>query len=259
MPSRGYKKVWSEAEKEEVIKEMLPFIKYTAYRLAWRLPPQLTVDDLISAGIMGLLDAMQRFDESKDASLKTYAEYRIKGAMLDEIRASDWTPKHLQGEILKMKRAYASLEQELGRPPTDEELAETLNIDLNDLYKLLQEANQSVQLSLEEIAHRVDRNGNGDYDIHEHLEDLSSESPYEYYEKQEMKTRLAEAIEELPEREKLILSLYYWEELTFKEIGEVLGLSESRVCQLHGQALRKIKEILSSKTLSRKTAVPVNT
>lgn len=246
MSSKGHKKVWSEEEKEEVIKDMLPFIKYTAYRLAWRLPPQLTVEDLISAGIMGLLDAMERYDESKEASLKTYAEYRIKGAMLDEIRASEWTPKHLQGEILKMRRTSASLEQELGRPPTVEELAEAMGIELNDLYKLLQDANQSVYLSLEEIAHRVDRNGNGEYDIHEHLEDISGEGPLEYYEKQEIQSRLAEAIEELPEREKLILSLYYWEELTFKEIGEVLGLSESRVCQLHGQALKKIKNILST-------------
>ncbi len=257
MPVRGYKKVWTEEEKEGIIKDMLPFIKYTAYRLAWRLPPQLTVEDLISAGIMGLLDAMERYDETKAASLKTYAEYRIKGAMLDEIRASDWTPKHLQGEILKMRRTYACLEQELGRPPTEEEVAEAMGIDLNDLHKLLQEANQSLQLSLEEIGHRVERNGNGEYDIHEHLEDTSGEGPFEYTEKEEMKARLVEAINELPERERLILSLYYWDELTFKEIGQVLGLSESRVCQLHSQALMRIKGKLYEQDSSKRVPVGV--
>ncbi len=241
MRFRGYSNKMTEAEKEAVIQEMLPYIKYTAYRLAWRLPPQLTVEDLISVGIMGLLDAIERFDPSRQTSLKTFAEHRIRGAMLDEIRSADWTPKHLQSKILHLRRTYASLEQELGRPPREEEVAEALGIELNELYKLLQEANQSVQLSLEEIAEKVDRNGNGEYNIHEHLEDVAGESPFEFCEKEEIKQKLAEAIQELPERERLILSLYYWDELTFKEIGQVLELSESRVCQLHSQALMRIK------------------
>jgi len=237
----------TEQEKEAIIQEMLPYIKYTAYRLAWRLPPQLTVDDLINVGILGLLDAIERFDPSKQTSLKTYAEYRIKGAMLDEIRSADWTPKHLQGKILHLKRTYATLEKELGRVPTEEEVAEALGIDSEELFQLLQAANQSIQLSLEEIAERIDRDGTGEYDIYEHLKDPLGETPFEYSEKRELKERLTEAIDKLPRRERIVLSLYYWEELTFKEIGRILNLSESRVCQLHSQALMKIRSYLKEK------------
>ncbi len=238
---QAYKTVVDEAERERIINDLLPFIKYTAYRLSWRLPPQLTVDDLISVGIIGLLDAIDRYDPSKQANIKTFAEYRIKGAMLDELRAADWTPKHLQKKINTIKSTYSSLEQKLGRHPTEEEVAEELGIELDELQKTLEKAHRSVSISLDEIESRVDRRGDGAYDIHEHLKDEETLNPFELLEREDAKEQLRRAIEHLPEREKLILSLYYWEELTFKEIGAILKISESRVSQLHSQALLRMK------------------
>jgi len=242
----GYKQTITAEEKEQIIQDMLPYIKYTAYRLAWRLPPQLTIDDLISVGIMGLLDAIDRFDPSRSTTLKTFAEYRIKGAMLDELRSAEWAPKHLQKKINELKNAFSHLEKTLGRPPSEEEVAEYLGIELEELFRLMSDASGVVTLSLDEIESRMD-NGNGDYNIHEHIMDESSDSPLVSAEKADMKRILSQAIEGLPERERIILSLYYWDELTFKEIGKVLSLSESRVSQLHAKALLMIKAKLENK------------
>ncbi|RMG75038.1 MAG: FliA/WhiG family RNA polymerase sigma factor [Nitrospirae bacterium] len=238
----GYKNyIVTEEEKEQIIQEMLPYIKYTAYRLSWRLPPQLTVDDLISAGIIGLLDAIEKFNPSKQATLKTYAEYRIKGAMLDELRAAEWIPKHLQKKINDMKNTYSELEKRFGRPPSEEEVAEEMGVDVEEVFKILNSAHRSTTLSIEGISQKIDNKNDGDYNIYEHLEDDSSPNPLKIIEDKEKKKILADKIRTLPEREQLILSLYYWEELTFKEIGEVLGVSESRVSQLHSQALMRLK------------------
>lgn len=241
MMLQAYKTGIDEAEKEKILNELLPFIKYTAYRLSWRLPPQLTVDDLISVGVIGLLDAIERYDPSKQANIKTFAEYRIRGAMLDELRAADWTPKHLQKKINTIKNAYSELQQKLGRQPTEEEVADELEIEIGELQSLLEKAHRSISISLDEISSKVDDRGDGNYDIHEHLSDDTSLNPLELLEREDAKEHLKRAIESLPEREKLILSLYYWEELTFKEIGAVLNVSESRVSQLHSQALLRLK------------------
>jgi len=238
---QAYRASIDEEEKERIIKDLLPYIKYTAYRIAWRLPPQLTVDDLVSVGIIGLLDAIDRYDPSRQANLKTYAEYRIKGSMLDELRAAEWTPKHLQKKINTVKATYSSLEQKLGRPPSEEEVAEELDIDLDELFKILNNANASISISLDEIESRVDRNGNGDYNIHDHIRDDKSDDPLTELEKADSREHLKKAITRLPEREQMILSLYYWEELTFREIGQILQISESRVSQLHSQALVRIR------------------
>lgn len=242
----GYKQTITDEEKEQIIQDLLPYIKYTAYRLAWRLPPQLTIDDLISVGIMGLLDAIERFDPSRSTTLKTFAEYRIKGAMLDELRSAEWAPKHLQKKINELKNAFSHLEKVYGRPPSEEEVAEHLGIELEELFRLMNDASGAVTLSLDEIESRVD-SGNSDYNIHEHIMDEATDSPLVSAEKADMKRILAEAIEELPERERIILALYYWDELTFKEIGKVLNLSESRVSQLHAKALFLIKVKLEKK------------
>ncbi len=238
---QGYRTITTEEEKEAVLKEMLPYIKYTAYRLAWRLPPQLTIDDLISVGVIGLLDAIERYDPARHANIKTYAEYRIKGAMLDELRSAEWAPKQLQKKINDLKSAYRRLEQRLNRPPSESEVAEELGINSDELFKLLHDANGAVTVSLEDIEHRVGQNGDGDYNIYEHLQDRNTEDPLRLIEKADVKDQLEKAMERLPEREKLILSLYYWDEITFKEIGRVLGISESRVSQLHSQAIIRMR------------------
>ncbi len=238
---QGYKSITTEEEKEAVLKEMLPYIKYTAYRLAWRLPPHLTVDDLISVGIIGLLDAIERYDPSRPNNIKTFAEYRIKGAMLDELRSAEWAPKQVQKKIKDLKTAYNTLEQKLGRPPTEQEVASELGIDLEEFFRVLQHANRSVTASLENIEEKVGQNCNGEYHIYEHLQDFNAQDPLELLEEADVKRQLLEGIERLPEREKTILSLYYWDELTFKEIGKILNISESRVSQLHSQAIVRMK------------------
>ncbi len=228
----------SEEEKEQVIRDFLPFIKYTAGRLAWRLPPQLTVDDLISAGLMGLLDALERY-ESGRSKLKTYAEFRVRGSMLDELRSAEWVPRSLKEKINAFKKTYAGLERELGRPPEDEEVAGALNLTLDEYYKTLGEANGAVAFRFEDF----DGNGPADdaLNILECIADQSVRNPLSALEEKAEKEMVARLIDELPEKERLLLSLYYWEELTMKEIGKIMKLTEGRICQLHNQALIRLK------------------
>jgi len=242
-----------ESEKEAVIREMMPFIKYTAYRYQWRMPPQMTVDDLISVGIIGLLDAIDKYDPSKKAKLKTYAEFRIRGAMLDEIRSNDWAPKTLRKKYNDIRAAYATVEKREGRLATEEEVAEYLGISVDELFDTMNRANNSVMISIEELEDiKANANG-GDYDIDEYLPDPDGNTPLEEAERNDQKRYLASLISRLPEKEKLVLSLYYFEELTFKEIGHILNLTESRICQLHAQALTKLKAEIDPVSLVRTT------
>ncbi len=228
----------SEQKKEKIIKDSLPFIKYTAYRLAYRLPPQMSVEDLVSVGTMGLLDALQRYTEGR-VKLNTFTEYRIKGAMLDELRSQDWVPRSLKTKIDQIKKAHHRLEKELDRLPTEEEVAESLAITLDEYYKTLQSASNAVVFSFEDFRDRMhDENG---MDVTECIPDRDMKNPLELLEKSSAKEALAQIINRLPEKEKLLLSLYYWEELTMKEIGKVMNLTEGRVCQLHSQAIIRLK------------------
>src|SRR4030043_546667 len=148
------KKELSEEEREQIVKDFLPFIKYTAYRLAWRLTPQLTVDDLMSVGIVGLLDALSRYRE-EEAKINTFVEYRIKGAMLDELRAHEWVPKSMKKKIASVEKACLELERERGRLPEAEEIAEKLHISLNEYYKILQGAQSGMMLRFEEFNRKI--------------------------------------------------------------------------------------------------------
>jgi RNA polymerase sigma factor for flagellar operon FliA len=233
----AYKTELSEAEKEKIINEFLPMIKYTAYRLTWRLPPQLTVDDLISAGVIGLLDALQRYEEGR-VKLNTFAEFRIKGAMLDELRAQEWMPKSLKKKVDTVKKAHLQMEKELGRLPEDKEVADLLGISLDEYYKILQNASSTVALRFEDFGNN---DGEHNLDVTECISDPEARSPLDIFEDKSKKEMLAKIISELPEKEKLVLSLYYWEEMTMKEIGKVMDLTESRVCQLHSQSLIRLK------------------
>jgi RNA polymerase sigma factor FliA len=238
MKMTDYKVDLSEAEKEKIINDSLPFIKYTAYRLAHRLPPQLAVNDLISVGIVGLLDALQRYTEGR-VKLNTFVEYRIKGAMLDELRSQDWVPRSLKTKIGQIRKAHRELEQNLGRMPYEEEIAERLEITLDEYYKTVQNASNAVVFSFEDFRDKMYEES--DMDVTECIPDPNAKSPLEILEESISKEALADLIEHLPEKEKLILSLYYWEEMTMKEIGKVLHLTEGRVCQLHNQALIRLK------------------
>jgi len=232
----------SELEKERITKDFLPFIKYTAYRLSWRLPPELAVEDLVSVGIIGLLEALGRYRE-EEGKLTTFVEYRIKGAMLDELRNHSNVPKSVKKKADTIKRAFRDLERELGRVPEDEEVAESLSLSLDDYYEILRRAHGPITLRFQDFAERThDEDG---IDITECLADPNAKSPLEVLEVNSRNRELARLIDKLPEKERLVLSLYYWEELTMKEIGRVMSLSEGRVCQLHSQAVIKLKAKLN--------------
>ncbi|HTP03604.1 MAG TPA: FliA/WhiG family RNA polymerase sigma factor [Nitrospirota bacterium] len=233
-----YKVEWSEEQKEKIINESLPFIKYTAYRLGQRLPAQLSMNDLVSIGIMGLLDALQRYSEGR-VKIKTFVEYRIKGAMLDELRSQDGVSRSLKNKISQIKNAHRKLEKELGRLPDEEEVAKSLNMTLDNYYRTLQTANNAAVFSLEDFKGKMKEEN--EIDIMECIPDPTVKTPLELMEENSAKVALAHLINDLPEKEKLILSLYYWEELTMKEIGKVMNITEGRVCQLHSQALTRLK------------------
>ncbi|MBI5849246.1 MAG: FliA/WhiG family RNA polymerase sigma factor [Nitrospirae bacterium] len=236
----GYEPAFTEEDKEKIIRDFLPFVKYTASRLSWRLPPQLTIDDLISTGLMGLLDALERFEPGR-VKLKTYAEFRIKGAMLDELRAMDWVPRSTKKKISDIRNANSRLERELGREPEDEEVAAILELELDEYYGTLQEASGSISLRFEDF----EENAGEGLNIMECIADEREKSPLALLEESDQKKVLARFITQLPEKEKLLLSLYYWDELTMKEIGKVMNLTEGRVCQLHTQALIRLKAKVS--------------
>ena len=233
----------SEQEKEQIINDSLSFIKYTAYRLAHRLPPHMAVNDLISVGIMGLLGALPRYTEGR-AKLSTFVEHRIKGAMLDELRSQDWVPRSLKTKIGRIRKAHSELERELGRMPSEEEIAERLSIPLEEYFQTIQSASNAVVFSFEDFRDRM--NAEGDMDVAECIPDRDMKTPLELLEENSAREALAQVIADLPEKEKLVLSLYYWEELTMKEIGKVVHLTEGRVCQLHNQALIRLKAQMAS-------------
>ncbi|OGP50530.1 MAG: hypothetical protein A2Y79_06455 [Deltaproteobacteria bacterium RBG_13_43_22] len=233
----GYNIKMSSQEKEKIIRDFLPVVRYTAYRLSWRLPPQLSVDDLISVGLNGLFDALERFEQGK-VKLKTYAQYRIKGAMLDELRAVEWIPRSRKKKINILKETHKKLEKELKRFPEDEEVAAALEISLDEYYHILEESKGGITLKFEDYETLSDGHP---INLMDNIEDPNEKNPYNLLAEMDQKKEMARLIDELPEKEKMVLSLYYWEELTMKEVGAVLGLTESRVCQLHNQALIRLK------------------
>lgn len=226
------------AKRNELVLTYTPLIKYIATRLASRLPPQVSLDDLISCGIIGLIDAINKFDVSKNVQFKTYAEFRIKGAMLDELRALDWVPRSIRRKITDLEKTYGDLEKKLGRPATDEETAETLGMDLEEFHKLLDETKSVSFMDIELLRQKSpESSGAG-------IADLmvgDGTDPFSALNLSQVRDLTAQAISELPEKEKLTVSLYYYEELTMKEIGEVLGYTESRISQMHSKAMLRLR------------------
>ncbi|MBF0537980.1 MAG: FliA/WhiG family RNA polymerase sigma factor [Nitrospirae bacterium] len=241
--TKAYKPEISNDQREVIIKDFLPFIKYTAFRLLNRIPPQLTVDDLISVGIIGLLDAIDKYDPNK-SKLKTYAEFRIKGAMLDELRSFDTASRSLKEKVCELKGVFMKVERRLGRAPEDEEVAQELNISLDDYYKILKDADSVITLRFEDFSGKL--SGGDDINMVDNIPDTSGKDPLTRLIEVSQRNTLANLIDELPHKEKMVLSLYYWDELTMKEIGKVLSLSEGRVCQLHSQAILRMKAKLTA-------------
>ena len=237
----GYNIKMSPQEKEKIIKDFLPVVRYTAYRLSWRLPPQISVDDLISVGLKGLFDAMERFEQGK-VKLKTYAQYRIKGAMLDELRAVEWITRSRKKKINALKRIQGQLEKELKRPPEDEEVAAALHISLDEYFQILEESKGGVPYKFEDYGSVSEGQ---QANLMDNIADPDEKNPLSILMELDQKKAMARLIDALPKKEKMVLSLYYWEELTMKEVGAVLGLTESRVCQLHSKVLIRLKTKIS--------------
>lgn len=229
-----------EAERERVIREFSSVVRAMAHRLAYRLPAHLDADDLISAGVIGLMDAMTKYDPSRETKFKTYAEFRIRGAMLDEIRSMDWIPRSVHERIGLLQRTHHELLKKFGRPPTDHEVAVALNMSLEELDEFLSRSQGAVVISLDDLGVR-------EADSHRILTalvDTEHPDPLAQALSDNVREVLARAIGELPEKERTVLQLYYYEELTMKEIGAILNVTESRVCQIHTKAVVRLKSKL---------------
>ncbi len=230
------------AWQEQMVIQYASLIKYIAGRLALRLPSHISLDDLISSGIIGLIDAIHKFDPTKNISFKTYAEFRIKGAILDELRSLDWIPRSVRKKSHTIERTYLELEKALGRPAEPEEVSSALGIDLEEFYQLLDETKAVSLVDLQGIWKAI-RNGPDflDTELPEILQDENIRDPFLALHFSELQDVLMRAIDALPDKEKLLVSLYYYEELTMKEIGEIMGYTESRISQLHTQAMLRLR------------------
>lgn len=237
-------KTLSPMEREEVILKYSPLIKYLASRLSLRLPPHISVDDLISSGVIGLMDAIDKFDPSKNIKFKTYAEFRIRGAMLDELRAQDWVPRSVRKKMTELEKTYSKLEKELGRAAEDEEVAASLGISMDEFYSLLEETKGVTFLDIEMIKKRL--NDSNEDDLFDLIADDKENDPFHTINLKELKEMLVKAIEALPEKERLVITLYYYEELTMREIGEIMGYTESRISQMHINAIIRIRSYIAN-------------
>jgi RNA polymerase sigma factor for flagellar operon FliA len=224
------------AERDALINETLPLIKHIAHRVATRLPSNIELQDLINAGVLGLLDAIDKFEPERNVKFKTYAEVRIRGAILDSLRNLDWAPRSLRKKSRDLERTYADLSQKLGRPATDEEMSEAMGADLEDFHALVDQLHGLTIGSFENLSDGEDSDSYLNY-----YPDDGSNDPFTRFQSSELTQLLVDAIEDLPEKERLVLSLYYYEEFTMKEIGSLLGVNESRVSQLHTKAMLRLR------------------
>lgn len=230
------------SDRETIIRSFAPVIRTMANRLAFRLPAYLDAEDLVSVGIIGLMDAMQKYDPSREAKFKTYAEFRIRGAMLDEIRSMDWIPRSVHERIGLLQKTHTELLHTIGRPPTEEEVAEALKMSVKELDNFLLQAQGAVIISIDELGVH-DPGGNK---VLRMLADTKHPDPLSMVVHESVREQLGKAIEQLPEKQRLVLTLYYYEELTMKEIGGILNVTESRVCQIHTKAIIRLKSRLQS-------------
>lgn len=230
------------AEREQLIDETLPAIKRIAHRLATRLPVHIEVRDLVNAGVLGLLDAINKFEPERNVKFKTYAEVRIHGAMIDSLRLLDWAPRSLRRKSKDLEKTRAELSQKLGRSATDDEISEAMGEDIEDFHALVDQVHSLTVGSFENLSENEDGENCAD-----HYPDNGSNDPHARFESSELAGILEEATGELPEKERLALSLYYFEEFTMKEIGMLLGVNESRASQLHTKATLRLRSKLAAR------------
>lgn len=231
-------------DRNTLIVEYAGLIKFIAQKIAARLPANIELDDLISSGVIGLMDAIEKYDSSRDNKFKTYAEFRIRGSILDELRSQDWVPRSVREKAKILERAYSKIEQEKGRQATDEEACIELGMTTDQYHELLNEVRSVSLLSYDDLsnlsnADKRSLHGGGE-------QGSRSPTPFNEVSVASLKSLVSEAIEDLPEKQRLVLSLYYYEDLNLKEIGRVLEVTESRVSQLHSQAIFKLKARLKN-------------
>jgi len=237
----SYQKIYDENNKEkegfnreELIKRYIPLVKYIADRMAIRLPSHVSKDDLIGAGIMGLLDAVDRYDQNKKESFRSYVEQRIRGAMLDELRRMDWVPRSVRKEIQKVEEVTLNLWTKKGKMPDNTEIAKAMGMDLDSFYKLLDKAKGINLISLDDTL------PDGKTPIYTQIPS-DEKSAFDLLRLKDLKKILKDLIKQLSPKEQMVISLYYFEELTLKEIAKVMNLTESRISQLHSSAIMKLR------------------
>jgi RNA polymerase sigma factor FliA len=236
---REYKRTGERALRDRLILTYAPLVKYVAGRLGSGLPAHVEEGDLVSYGLLGLIGAIERFDPERDIKFETYAIARIKGSIIDELRSMDWVPRSVRARARDIERSIAQLEAKLGRAPNDEEISSNLGITEEEFQDSLLEISRSSIAALDELWSGA---GGGDpVALIDTIEDPEAPEPQAAMAQTELREALGEAIARLPEREKLVVTLYYYEELTLREIGEVLGVTESRVSQLHTKAILRLK------------------
>jgi len=240
-----YRRTGDQRLRDRLVLTYAPLVKYVAGRLGSGLPAHVDEGDLVSYGLLGLMGAIERYDPERDVKFETYAIARIKGQIIDELRAMDWVPRSVRSRARDIERAIAELEARLGRAPSDEEIAGKLGISPDELEESLSEIARSSIAALDELW-TVSGSGGDQIALIDTIEDESAPDPQSSLSQTEMREAMADAIARLPEREKLVVTLYYYEELTLREIGEVLGVTESRVSQLHTKAILRLRAHLSA-------------
>lgn len=241
---RRYKASADERARERLVVAYSPLVKYVAGRMGSGLPAHVEEADLISYGMGGLISAIERFDPGRDIKFETYAMARIRGAIIDELRTLDWVPRSVRARAREFERVNMKLEARLRRAPTDEEMAAELGLTVDELHDALLEISNSTMVALDELWTVADSSGD-QISLLDTLADRGADDPQALIDQSELRDRVAEAIGALPDREKLVVALYYYENLTLREIGEVLGVTESRVSQLHTKAMLRLRSKLA--------------
>jgi RNA polymerase sigma factor FliA len=242
---RRYKDTGDSRAREQLVLAFSPLVKYVAGRMSTGLPAHVEEADLISYGLLGLISAIERFDPGREIKFETFAMTRIKGSIIDELRSLDWVPRSVRAKAREIEKANAKLEHQLHRAPTDAEVAAELEMSVEDFQDALTRISNSSVVALDELWTLSDASGD-QVSLLDTIQDPDAVDPAAALDVTETKDRLAEAIARLPEREKLVVALYYYENLTLREIGEVLGVTESRVSQLHTKAVLRLKSALQA-------------
>ena len=241
----SYKKDKDPEVRQKLLEEYLPLVRSVAGRMAMGFPRSVELSDLVSTGVIGLVEALSNYDPSRGVKFETYAVPRIRGAILDELRSLDWVPRSTRAKSREIERAMNKLENKLGRIPSNRELAKSLNISSKELFSALGDVSSTAILSLDELIYKEE--DNRQVPRVEMVEAISNENVLGNLEKEELKAYIISAISQLSEQERLVVALYYYEELTLKEIGEVMQISESRVSQIHTKAVLKLRGMIKEK------------